>query len=255
MNGPESFTPDNNFIMGEAPELKNFYVAAGFNSIGIASGGGAGRALAEWIVNGEPTLDLWPVDIRRFARFHDDDRFLKERVSEVLGLHYMMPWPNRELQSARPQRQSPLYEPARGAERAVRLQDGLGAAELLCARQGRRAARLCVGTAELVSLRGRRTQGDARGGDDHGPYLILQVHDGGARRGKRFAAPLRERCCSAARHHGLHRASERAWHLRKRSDDRAAWPPSASCSSPARRKPRAMPTGLPAIRRRAPPHG
>ena len=110
MNGPESFTPDNNFIMGEAPGLKNFFVAAGFNSIGIASAGGAGRALAEWIVHGEPTLDLWPVDIRRFARVHDDDRFLKERVSEVLGLHYMMPWPNRELLSARQQRQSPLYD-------------------------------------------------------------------------------------------------------------------------------------------------
>jgi 4-methylaminobutanoate oxidase (formaldehyde-forming) len=110
MNGPESFTPDNNFIMGEAPELKNFFVAAGFNSIGIASGGGAGRALAEWIVQGEPTLDLWPVDIRRFARFYDNDKFLKERVSEVLGLHYMMPWPNRELQSARPLRRSPLYD-------------------------------------------------------------------------------------------------------------------------------------------------
>jgi len=110
MNGPESFTPDNNFIMGEAPELKNFFVAAGFNSIGIASGGGAGRALAEWIVAGEPSLDLWPVDIRRFARFHDNDGFLKERVSEVLGLHYMMPWPNRELMSARPLRRSPLYD-------------------------------------------------------------------------------------------------------------------------------------------------
>jgi sarcosine dehydrogenase len=110
MNGPESFTPDNNFVMGEAPELKNFFVAAGFNSIGIASGGGAGRALAEWIVQGEPTLDLWPVDIRRFARFYDNDKFLKERVSEVLGLHYMMPWPNRELQSARPLRRSPLYD-------------------------------------------------------------------------------------------------------------------------------------------------
>ena len=110
MNGPESFTPDNNFIMGAAPECKNFFVAAGFNSIGIASGGGAGRALAEWIVQREPTLDLWPVDIRRFARFHDNDSFLKERVSEVLGLHYMMPWPNRELQSARPLRRSPLYD-------------------------------------------------------------------------------------------------------------------------------------------------
>jgi 4-methylaminobutanoate oxidase (formaldehyde-forming) len=115
MNGPESFTPDNNFIMGEAPGLKNFYIAAGFNSIGIASGGGAGRALAEWIVQGEPTLDLWPVDIRRFAAFHDDDGFLKARVSEVLGLHYMMPWPNRELQSARPQRKSPLYDRLRAS--------------------------------------------------------------------------------------------------------------------------------------------
>ncbi len=110
MNGPESFTPDNNFIMGEAPELKNFFVGAGFNSIGIASGGGAGRALAEWIVEGEPTLDLWPVDIRRFAGFYDNDALLHDRVKEVLGLHYMMPWPNRELASVRPFRRSPLYD-------------------------------------------------------------------------------------------------------------------------------------------------
>ncbi len=110
MNGPESFTPDNNFIMGEAPELKNFFVGAGFNSIGIASGGGAGRALAEWIVEGEPTLDLWPVDIRRFARFFGNDNYLHDRVKEVLGLHYMMPWPNRELASVRPFRRSPLYD-------------------------------------------------------------------------------------------------------------------------------------------------
>ncbi len=110
MNGPESFTPDNNFILGEAPELKNFFVGAGFNSIGIASGGGAGRALAEWIVEGKPTLDLWPVDIRRFARFFGNDAYLHDRVKEVLGLHYVMPWPNRELASVRPFRRSPLYD-------------------------------------------------------------------------------------------------------------------------------------------------
>src|SRR6185436_19251801 len=109
-NGPESFTPDNNFILGEAPELRNFYVGAGFNSMGIASAGGAGMALAEWIVNGEPTMDLWPVDIRRFARFHGNERWLHDRVKEVLGLHYKMPWPNRELESSRPLRRSPLYE-------------------------------------------------------------------------------------------------------------------------------------------------
>ncbi|CAK7260793.1 MULTISPECIES: GcvT family protein [unclassified Shinella] len=109
-NGPESFTPDNNFILGEAPELKNFYVGAGFNSMGIASAGGAGRALAEWIVNGAPTMDLWPVDIRRFAGFNNNPRWLHDRVKETLGLHYAMPWPNRELDTARPFRRSPLYD-------------------------------------------------------------------------------------------------------------------------------------------------
>jgi len=108
-NGPESFTPDNNFILGEAPELRNFYVGAGFNSMGIASAGGAGMALARWIVAGEPTMDLWPVDIRRFARFNGNDTWLHDRVKETLGLHYAMPWPNRELDTARPFRRSPLY--------------------------------------------------------------------------------------------------------------------------------------------------
>jgi 4-methylaminobutanoate oxidase (formaldehyde-forming) len=110
INGPESFTADNNYILGEAPELKSFFVAAGFNSMGIASAGGAGMALAEWIANGDPTLDLWPVDIRRFARFNGNDQWLTARVAEVLGLHYKMPWPNRELETARPLRRSPLYD-------------------------------------------------------------------------------------------------------------------------------------------------
>ena len=108
-NGPESFTPDNQFILGEAPELRNFFVAAGFNSVGIASAGGAGRALAEWITSGEPGLDLSAVDIRRFAAFNGNNQWLHDRVSEVLGLHYAVPWPNRELASARPFRKSPAY--------------------------------------------------------------------------------------------------------------------------------------------------
>jgi 4-methylaminobutanoate oxidase (formaldehyde-forming) len=114
-NGPESFTADNNFIVGPAPGLTNLYVGCGFNSMGIASAGGAGRALAEWIVQGEPALDLWPVDIRRFARFNANERWLPDRIKEVLGLHYKMPWPNRELESARPFRRSPLYAHLRDA--------------------------------------------------------------------------------------------------------------------------------------------
>ncbi len=117
MNGPESFTPDLNYILGEAPNLRGFFVGAGFNSMGIASSGGAGMALAEWIVAGEPTMDLWPVDIRRFAGFHGNDSWLRARVAETLGLHYKMPWPQREHESGRPFRRSPLYDrlKARGA--------------------------------------------------------------------------------------------------------------------------------------------
>ncbi|HTT53069.1 MAG TPA: FAD-dependent oxidoreductase [Streptosporangiaceae bacterium] len=108
-NGPESFTPDNQFILGPAPGLRNFWVGAGFNSVGIASAGGAGRALAAWIVAGDPGLDLTAVDIRRFAPFHGNSRWLRDRVGEVLGLHYAVPWPNREPVSGRPLRTSPVH--------------------------------------------------------------------------------------------------------------------------------------------------
>jgi 4-methylaminobutanoate oxidase (formaldehyde-forming) len=109
-NGPESFTPDNQFLLGEAPELPGFFVAAGFNSVGIASAGGAGRALAEWVVEGGPTSDLIGVDLRRFSSLAGNTTWLRQRVGEVLGLHYAVPWPNRELESARPLRRSPVHD-------------------------------------------------------------------------------------------------------------------------------------------------
>ena len=109
VNGPESFTPDNNFIMGEAPGIGGLFVAAGFNSVGIASAGGAGKYLAEWMLAGEPTLDLWSVDIRRFMPWANNRTFLRERVTEVLGLHYQMAWPNREFESSRGVRRTPLH--------------------------------------------------------------------------------------------------------------------------------------------------
>lgn len=118
LNGPESFTPDGNFILGEAPELRNYFVCAGFNSAGIANSGGAGRLMAEWIVGGEPSTDLWDVDIRRFGSFTGNRKALAERTGETLGLHYAMRWPRQELETARPLRTSPLYDilAARGAE-------------------------------------------------------------------------------------------------------------------------------------------
>ena len=108
-NGPESFTPDGNFILGEAPELKNFYVGAGFNAFGIASGGGAGMALAEWVKSGSPPYDLWSVDIRRFGRPHFDTDWVRTRTLESYGKHYTIAWPSEEYHSGRPCRRSPLY--------------------------------------------------------------------------------------------------------------------------------------------------
>jgi glycine cleavage system aminomethyltransferase T/glycine/D-amino acid oxidase-like deaminating enzyme len=118
LNGPESFTPDGNFILGEAPELRNYFVCAGFNSAGIANSGGAGRLIAEWVAGGEAPSDLWDVDVRRFGAFTANRRALAERTAETLGLHYAMRWPRQELESARPLRTSPLYDllAGKGAE-------------------------------------------------------------------------------------------------------------------------------------------
>jgi len=109
INGPESFTPDGNFILGEAPEMANVFIGAGFNAFGIASGGGAGMALAEWVAKGAPPYDLWPVDIRRFGRPHQDEDWVRARTLEAYGKHYTMAWPSEEHTSGRPCRRSPLY--------------------------------------------------------------------------------------------------------------------------------------------------
>lgn len=115
INGPESFTPDGNFILGEAPEMRNVFVGAGFNAFGIAAGGGAGMALAEWVARGAPPYDLWPVDIRRFGRPHADTDWVRTRTLEAYAKHYTMAWPSEEHESGRPCRRSPLYDRLRQA--------------------------------------------------------------------------------------------------------------------------------------------
>ncbi len=110
INGPEAFTPDGNFILGEAPEVRNFFVGAGFNAFGIAAAGGAGRALAAWVVEGEQPMDLWVVDIRRFSTLHEDKAWVRERTLEAYGKHYTIAWPSEEYESGRPRLVSPLYE-------------------------------------------------------------------------------------------------------------------------------------------------
>ncbi len=109
-NGPESFTPDDRYLLGEAPELPGFYVAAGFNSIGIQSAGGAGCVLADWILDGHPPMDLWDVDVRRAMPFQRNARYLRDRTVEALGLLYAMHWPFREPETSRGVRRSPIHD-------------------------------------------------------------------------------------------------------------------------------------------------
>lgn len=110
INGPESFTPDGNFILGAAPECSNMFVGAGFNAFGIAAGGGAGWVLADWVVSGEAPLDLWVVDIRRFSNLHRDRQWVCDRTLEAYGKHYTIGFPHEEYESGRPSIVSPLYE-------------------------------------------------------------------------------------------------------------------------------------------------
>ncbi len=110
VNGPATFTPDTNFIIGEVPEVDQLFVAAGFNGHSLAYAGGAGEVLAQWILAGEQPYDLWGVDIRRFSPFQNNRDFLRHRVTETAGLQYRMAWPNYELESARGTRKSPLYD-------------------------------------------------------------------------------------------------------------------------------------------------
>ncbi len=109
-NGPESFTPDNRYYLGEAPEVQGVFVATGFNSTGIQSSGGAGKVLAEWIRDGHPPLDLWDVDIRRALPFQSNMRYLHDRTTESLGLLYAMHWPFRQPETARGIRRTPLHD-------------------------------------------------------------------------------------------------------------------------------------------------
>ena len=109
-NGPESFTPDDRYLLGETPEVRNLFVAAGFNSIGIQSAGGAGKVLADWMLDGHPPMDLWDVDIRRAMPFQRNRSYLRDRTVETLGLLYAMHWPFRQPETARGVRRSILHD-------------------------------------------------------------------------------------------------------------------------------------------------
>ncbi len=114
-NGPESFTPDNRYYLGKAPEVDGVFVATGFNSTGIQSSGGVGKMLAEWIRDGRPPADLWDVDSRRILAFQSNMKYLHERTTESLGMLYAMHWPFLQPTTARGIRRTPLYDRLKAA--------------------------------------------------------------------------------------------------------------------------------------------
>jgi len=114
-NGPESFTPDDRYYLGEAPEAGNLYVACGFNSIGIQSSGGVGKVLSSWIKDGHPPLDVWDVDVRRVHDFQANRKYLHDRTTETLGLLYAMHWPFYQYRTSRGVRRTPFYDRLKAA--------------------------------------------------------------------------------------------------------------------------------------------
>ena len=109
-SGPESFTPDTQYLLGETPEVNNLFTCCGFNSIGIASSGGAGRVTAEWMINGYMSEDLFSLDIKRFQKFHSSKKFIMERVTETLGDLYGMHWPYKQHNTSRNQKLLPYHD-------------------------------------------------------------------------------------------------------------------------------------------------
>ena len=183
-NGPESFTPDNQFILGEAPELRNFFVAAGFNSVGIASAGGAGLALAEWIIEGQPASDLTAVDIRRFARFNGNNQLAARpgRRGTRAALRDAVAESRDGDRAAVP----PVagLSPAAGRERLLRQPDGLGAGELLRPARGASAAiEYCWGKQNWLPWSAAEQRATRTGGGRLRPDVVLQVPAGRAGRG------------------------------------------------------------------------
>ena len=154
INGPEAFTPDNEFCLGES-DVRGLFVAAGFCAHGLAGAGGIGKVMAEWIHSGEPQLDVWHMDVRRFGPAYRSPSYTLKRVKEVYETYYDIRYPGHERQAGRPLRVSQRLRLARGARRRVRREVGLGAGQLVRAERARTATRRC-GRAAGRACTGRR---------------------------------------------------------------------------------------------------
>ncbi len=217
-NGPESFTPDDRYYLGEAPELAGYWMATGYNSIGIVSSGGAGMALAQWINDGEPPFDLWEVDIRRTQPFQKNRSYLKARVTETLGLLYADHFPYRQMASARGIRRSPLHEHLKARGAVFGEVAGWERANWFARPDQEREYRYSLEAAELVRQPARGASGGPERRRPVRHDLLRQDQGRGARRAGLPAKALRQRCRRAGWTHRLHADAECERRHRERPD-------------------------------------
>ena len=218
INGPIPYSADADFVMGKVPELDNYYVATGF-LYGIAAGGGAGKMMAEWILEGRPSLDLWPLDVRRFAFHHTTHHFMGSRMVELYAHHYKLAAPGSEHITSRGVKRSPLHDSLAGAGRRLRIPRWLGTAQLVRAGRCRGGRPSVVRRAELVPARRRGASRRSRAGRADRSDLVRQVRDHRARRARRRAMAVGRRHGQARRHRDLHAAVQPARRHRVRPDD------------------------------------
>ena len=194
INGPEAFTPDNEFCLGES-EVRGFFVAAGFCAHGLAGAGGIGRVIAEWIAEGEPSLDLWEMDVRRFGSQYRSPAYTHARTRETYETYYDIRYPNHERSAGRPLRLSAANAWHRRPRCGVRREVGLGAGQLVRVERRRRrrvAAPARLGRPALVARDRRRAPGHPRGGGAVRRELVREAGDRRPRRGRPARAPLRQ---------------------------------------------------------------
>ena len=194
INGPEAFTPDGEFILGPS-DVRGFWVAAGFCAHGLAGAGGMGKLVAEWIVEGTPSLDVWHMDSRRFGRAYRSREYTLARTKEIYETYYDVKYPGHERSAGRPLRVSSAYERLQQLGAAFGEKSGLGACELVRAERCERrrvAAAARVGRQALVTCDRRRAHRVSRGGGDLRRELVREDPRLGRRGGRPPREPLRE---------------------------------------------------------------
>ena len=232
-NGPESFTPDDRYLLGETAELRDLFVATGFNSIGIQSSGGAGKVLAEWIRDRRMPVDLTDVDVRRLHPFQSNRTYLRDRTTETLGLLYAMHWPYRQYATARGVRRSPFHDRLVAAGAVMGETAGWERPNWYAPPGISTRVPLLLGPAELVRAHGRRMPGGARRRGPVRPVELRQVPG----RGQRTPAPCstgspwpRWMCPPAG---SSTPSGATSWAASRPTSPSPAWPRPATSSSPA----------------------